>query len=134
MAIAEDRRRLTVRLRWLRAAVFVVFGLLAGVFWFFQVAQHARFQEMAENNHQRTLALRAPRGVIYDRTGQVMVENRSAFNISILREHSKDLDRTVRLLAQIAGLDEAQVRETVERHRREPSYRPIVIVQDATLS
>jgi penicillin-binding protein 2 len=134
MAIAEDRRRLAARLGWLRVSVFVVFGALAGVFWFFQVAQHAKFQEMAENNHQRTLSLRAPRGVIFDRTGQVMVENRSAFNISIVREHTKDLDRTIRVLARIIGLDEAQVRETVQRHLREPSYRPIVIVQDATLA
>jgi penicillin-binding protein 2 len=133
MAIAEDRRRLTTRLSWLRIAVLLVFGLLAGVFWFLQVVQHAKFQEMAENNHQRTLALRAPRGVIYDRTGQVLVENRSAFNISIVREHTKDLDRTVRLLARITGIDEAAVRDTVERHKREPSYRPIVVVHDATL-
>jgi penicillin-binding protein 2 len=134
MAIAEDRRRLATRLGWLRVAVLLLFGLLAGVFWFLQVAQHAKFQEMAENNHLRTLALRAPRGVIYDRTGEVMVENRSAFNISIVREHTKDLDRTIRLLARITDIEEAQVRETVERHKREPSYRPIVVVQDATLA
>ena len=115
-------------------SVLLVFGLLAGVFWFFQVVQHAKFQEMAENNHQRTLALRAPRGVIYDRTGEVLVENRSSFNISIVREHTRDLDRTMRLLAEVAGIDEAEVREAVERHRREPSYRPIVVVQDATLA
>lgn len=133
MAIAEDRRRLATRLWWLRVSVMLVFGLLAGVFWFLQVGQHAKFQEMAENNHQRTLALRAPRGVIYDRTGQVLVENRSAFNISIVREHTRDLDRTVRLLARITGIDEARVRDTVDRHKREPSYRPIVIVHDATL-
>jgi penicillin-binding protein 2 len=134
MASAEDRRRLTTRLRGLHAGVFVLFGILVGVFWFFQVVQHAKFQEMAENNHQRTLALRAPRGVIFDRNGEVLVENRSAFNISIVREHTRDLDRTIRLLAQVTGMDEAQVRDTVERHRREPSYRPIVVVHDATLA
>jgi penicillin-binding protein 2 len=125
---------MTVRLGWLRVAVFVVFGLLTGVFWFFQVVQHTRFQEMAENNHQRTLALRAPRGVIYDRNGHILVENRSSFNISIAREHTRDLDRTIRLLAEVAGLEEAKVREVVERHRGDPSYRPIVVVQDATLA
>jgi penicillin-binding protein 2 len=134
MASAEDRRRLTTRLRGLHAGVFVLFGILVGVFWFFQVVQHAKFQEMAENNHQRTLALRAPRGVIFDRNGEVLVENRSAFNISIVREHTRDLDRTIRLLAQVTGMDETQVRDTVERHRREPSYRPIVVVHDATLA
>jgi penicillin-binding protein 2 len=123
-----------MRLGWLRVSVFVVFGVLAGLFWFFQVAQHAKFKEMAENNHQRTLALRAPRGVIYDRTGQVMVENRSAFNISIVREHTNDLEHTIRALAEVTGQDEAKVRDIVDRHRREPSYRPIVVIQDATLA
>src|SRR6185436_14640012 len=72
--------------------------------------------EMAENNHQRTLALRAPRGVMFDRNGKVLVENRNSFTISIIREHTKDMKRTV------------------DRHRGEPSYRPILIVEDASLA
>ena len=89
---------------------------------------------MAENNHQRTLALRAPRGILYDRTGRVLVENRHAFTISIVREHTKDLARTVRVLAQTVGLEAREVQSIVDRHRSEPSYRPIVIVDDATLA
>jgi penicillin-binding protein 2 len=133
MAIAEDRRRLTTRLNTLRVAIAAAFGLLACGFWFFQVVQHAKFKEMAENNHQRTLTLRAPRGVIFDRTGRVLVENRNAFNISIVREHTKDIDRTIRVLASVTGADEKSIREIVDRHRREPSYRPIVVIPDATL-
>src|SRR5215218_5002070 len=134
MAIAEDRRRLTSRLTVLTVAVAAGFGLLACSFWFLQVVQFAQFKEMAENNHQRTLTLRAPRGIVYDRTGKLLVENRNSFNISIVREHTKDLDRTVRVLSQVAGVDEKAVREVVDKHRREPSYRPIVVIQDATLA
>src|ERR671912_442395 len=117
MAIAEDRRRRTNRLDVLRVAVGIAFGLLACGFWFFQVVQHAKFKEMAENNHQRTLTLRAPRGVIFDRTGRLLVENRNSFNISIVREHTKDLDRTMRVLASVTGVDEKIVRDIVDRRR-----------------
>src|SRR6187200_3312718 len=134
MAIAEDRRRLTSRLTVLMVCIGVGFGLLAGSFWFLQVVKHAQFKEMAENNHQRTLTLRAPRGIIYDRTGKLLVENRNSFNISIVREHTKDLDRTIRVLSQVTGLEEKAVREVVDKHRREPSYRPLVVIQDATLA
>ena len=134
MAVAEDRRRLTQRLTVLRVGIGVFFVLLAFGFWFFQVVQHAQFKEMAENNHQRTLTLRAPRGIIYDRTGKLLVENRNSFNISIDRERTKDLDHTIRVLASVTGVDEKTVRETVDRHRREPAYRPIVVVPDATLA
>ncbi len=134
MSMVEDRRRLQARVGVLRLAVITLFALLLGGFWYFQIFQHAKFREMAANNHQRTLPLRAPRGVIFDRHGEVLVENRASFNISIMREHSRDLDRTVHLLAEVVGRDEQELRENLERHRREPTYRPIVMVQDATLA
>ena len=134
MAQTEDRRRITVRLTVLQVGVVVTFAALAISFWFLQIVQHSRFEEMAENNHQRTLALRAPRGVLFDRNGKVLVENRHSFNISIVREHTKDLDRTIRMLAAVAGVDVAQVRQIVDRHRGEPTYRPIVVIEDASLA
>jgi len=133
MAIAEDKRRLATRVTIIQGVVLGAFVLLAGGFWFFQIAQHARFKEMAENNHQRTLPLRAPRGVILDRSGRVLVENRGATNISILREHSKNLDRTIDLLAKVTDVPADEIRDIVARHRHEPSYRPIVVISDATL-
>ena len=134
IAPAEDRLRLALRLRWLQAAVAVVFVLLTGVFWYFQVVHHARFREMAENNHLRIMPMRAPRGVIVDRHGEVLVDNRRALMIAIVREQSRDLEATITRLSQVLQLDEGAVRALVQRHRREPTYRPIVVVPDATLA
>ena len=117
----------------LQVGVIVAFAALAICFWFLQIVQHAQYQEMAENNHQRTLALRAPRGVLFDRNGKILVENRHSFNVSIVREHTQDLDRTIRLLSAVAGVDVGQVRQVVERHLDEPSYQPIVVIEDASL-
>src|SRR5215204_5434996 len=108
MSQAEDKRRLSLRLNVLQWSAVGVFTALAMGFWFLQVVQHAKYEEMAENNHQRTLALRAPRGVLFDRNGSVLVENRHSFTISIVREHSKDLTHTVQLLSQVARLDPQQ--------------------------
>src|SRR5947208_6054842 len=111
MAFTEDRRKITIRLAVLQYVVVVTFSVLAVSFWVLQVVQHAKYEEMAENNHQRTLALRAPRGVVFDRYGQVLVENRHSYSISIVRDHTKDLNRTVRLLAGVLGVEEARVRD-----------------------
>ena len=134
MPMIEERRRVGSRLTVLQFVVVILFGALAVSFWVLQVIQHEKFEEMAENNHQRTLPLRAPRGVVFDRDGKVLVENRHSFGISIVREHTRDLNRTIRLLSEVLGIDESHIRDIVERHRREPSYRPIPIVQDATLA
>jgi penicillin-binding protein 2 len=130
----EDRRKASVRLSGLQVVVGVLFSVLAVSFWVLQIVQHAKFEELAENNHQRTLSLRAPRGLVFDRDGRVLVENRHSYSISIDREHTKDINRTIRTLAAVLGIDEAEVRTIVERHRREPTYRPITIIQDATLA
>ena len=130
----EDRRSVTIRLGILQVGSAVVFTLIAFSFWYFQVVQHEKFKELAENNHQRTIALRAPRGVLYDRDLRPLVENRSSFTISIVREHTKDIGHTIRVLSEVAGLDPKYVTDIVNKNRREPTYRPIMIVDDASLA
>src|SRR5688572_15824859 len=129
----EDRRRTTTRLVSLQVGAIIWFAALAICFWVLQVVQHEDYVRMADSNYQRTLALRAPRGVLFDRNGQVLVENRNSYSISIVREDTKDLARTAQVISGVLGLNLAEIEEIVERNRREPSYRPIVIVQDASL-
>jgi penicillin-binding protein 2 len=133
-APAEDRRRITTRLTVLQVGVVIWFAALGICFWVLQVVQNDKFLEMANSNYRRTLALRAPRGVLFDRNGKVLVENRNSYTISIDRELTKDLKRTVALASAVLGLDQPQVQQIVDRHvRAEPAYRPVVIVQDASI-
>src|SRR3989337_2375591 len=105
----EDRRRITTRLMVLQGAIITVFAALAICFWVRQVAQYDIYVNMANSNSQRTLALRAPRGVLFDRHGKVLVENRNSYTISIVREDTKDLARTVRMASAVLGLDRTDV-------------------------
>jgi penicillin-binding protein 2 len=129
----EDRRRISARLVIIQGGVITVFAALAICFWVLQVIQYDDYLEMANSNYQRTLALRAPRGVLFDRNGKVLVENRNSYTISIIRENTKDLNRTIDMASAVLGIDRGELQQLVNRHRREPSYRPIVIVEDATL-
>jgi penicillin-binding protein 2 len=130
---ADDRRNLSLRLSALQAVVAAVFAALAVAFWIFQIAEHQKFDEMADNNHRRRLPLPAPRGVLFDRNGKVLVENQNTFNIALDREQSGNIEDTLRILAAATGADEAKMLETVNRRRREPSYRPIVLIENATI-
>ena len=129
--MSEDRRSLTVRLSSLQYIIAAMFGALTVVFWVFQVAQHEKFEQIAAENHLRRLPLPAPRGVLFDRNGKVLVDNQTTGNIALVREQTKDLDETLHSLALATGADEALMRETVNRRRREPSYRPIVLIENA---
>ena len=128
----DDRRTLTLRLGALQYLLATAFAALAVSFWMFQVAHHERFREMAENNHMRRLPLPAPRGVLFDRHGKVLVQNQDVMNIVLVREQTKDIESTLRTLAQATGADFAQLKETVDRRRKDPSYRPIILIENAS--
>ena len=117
-----------------QGAVVLVFVILLGAFWHFQVGQHAKFLQMAENNHQRRLLLRAPRGVVFDRNDRMLVENRHSLNISLVRERVADLSQTLARLSEVVAVNESELRRVLERQQDEPLYRPVVLVPDATLS
>ena len=127
----EQTRRLLI---FCRVVAGVVFGALALSFWSFQIVQYDRFAEMAENNYDRTVSLRAPRGALVDRNGRVLVDNGYTFNISVIREQVADLDSSLDLLERLTGVSVDELRAAVEDQRGVPAFRPIVIVPDATLA
>jgi penicillin-binding protein 2 len=130
----EARRSLQARLLALRIGLVACFGLLAVGFWFVQVVQHTRYEQMAANNHLRTIPLRAPRGVVYDRNGEVLVQNRNSFTIAVVRDRSSDLDAALARLSAVLHIDEAEVRALVDRRRRDAVFRPIPIVEHASFA
>jgi penicillin-binding protein 2 len=133
-ATFEDRRTLLLRVEVLRGVVIAVLALLVVGYWILQVAEYQRYSEMAENNQLRTIPLRAPRGILYDRHGKVLVQNTYSYTIAIVRERSpdpKNLSDAIRMLASATGTDEAQITATVRRHRGE-TFRPIPVIEHAT--
>ena len=130
----DDRRSVQIRLTVMQYALAVVFSALAVAFWVFQVAQHAQFKEIAESQYLQRVPLPAPRGLVVDRHGKVLVANQHSFNIVLMRERTKNVDETLENLAAATGVEVARLREIVERRRREPSYRPIVLIENATLA
>jgi penicillin-binding protein 2 len=72
--------------------------------------------------------------MLFDRNGRLLVENRHAFNISLVREQARDIPGTLKTLAQIAQVDEAALHDIVERHAQEPRYRPILLLADASMA
>jgi penicillin-binding protein 2 len=128
----DDRRSLTLRLSAMQYSVALVFAALAVAFWIFQIAQYEHFKEIADSQYLQRLPLPAPRGGLFDRHVQLLVENTTTFNIALVREQVKDVDRTLRVLAEATGGDLQEFRETVNRRRRDPSYRPVVLIDNAS--
>ena len=111
--------------------VLVVIGTLGAAFFRTQVLRHAQYTLESEQNRLREVPLPAPRGIIYDRTGQVIAENLPGYTVSLLAPGADSLRAALRRLSGTIPLTTAQMDLAVRRFRRAPN-RPAVILADAS--
>jgi penicillin-binding protein 2 len=108
--------------RVIAAAVIVL--LLAGVLVTrlvqLQVIDYERFSELSQGNRFRIEPLPPTRGIIYDRNGIVIAENRPQWELVAVREQIDDLDRTLRSLEELELIDPSErttLRDLLRSHR-----------------
>ena len=78
----EFRRRLTAAM----AVVLVVFGVTLVRLWSLQITEGERYRSLSEHNRIRLKRVHATRGVILDRNGEVLVDNRPSFDLVLVPE------------------------------------------------
>ena len=81
MKFVDDSQNLRVRLRLIQAMILVLLGLLGVRLYLLQIINGAHYAEIAENQRIRLLPIPAPRGVLFDRNGNVLVDSRPIYSI-----------------------------------------------------
>src|SRR5256714_7381643 len=120
------------RARMSSAALGIGFVLLIGAFFRTQVVQYKQYVMQSEENRLRPIPLPAPRGIIYDRHGQVIAENLPAYSVSITAPNVDSLRSAMAQLAPTLQLTQNDINLAVRRYRRAPT-RPTVILADASI-
>jgi penicillin-binding protein 2 len=73
--------------------------------WYLQVLEGGRFQEASDKNRIRIRPIAAPRGILFDRHGAPLVDNRPAFTLSLIpREMDRDADKRDAALGKLSAL------------------------------
>ncbi|RAU39475.1 MULTISPECIES: penicillin-binding protein 2 [unclassified Pseudomonas] len=101
----EKETRL-VNNRLIACAVFVVLLSVALVcrLYVLQVIEFAYHSTISENNRVHVLPLPPERGLIYDRNGVILADNRPSFNLTMTRERAGDWHAVIDTLMQILHL------------------------------
>lgn len=105
------------------AAVFVVacLALLMWRLYHLQVVQHDYFHSRAEGNRIAVLPVPPNRGTIYDRHGEELARNYSAWTVEINPAQVRNIDRTLDALAEVLPFDERD-RRRFRRQLLESKY------------
>jgi penicillin-binding protein 2 len=136
MKFEDDAQNLRMRLRLIQVLVVVLVSVLAVRLYMLQVVNGLRYADVAENQRIRLLPIPAPRGVIFDRNGKILVDSRPIYNVILSREDikGKDLDSFTGPLGQGLGVDADILRERFEQIKSQPAFESIPIKDNATLA
>lgn len=108
--------------------VFCLAIVLAGLAYT-QIWMSERYREMSEGNRLKVVALVAPRGTIYDSTGEDMVKDVLSFNVAVIYSRIEKMDSLVDALSSILGVPKEEVASKIKKSRAQP-YTPYNIVSD----
>ena len=135
---AFPERRDSGQRRVMAMSAVVCVGLIAIVcqLWYLQVLEGGRFQEASDKNRIRIRPIAAPRGILFDRTGAPLVDNRPAFTLSLIpRELERDVARRDASLGRLSALMHIPYQELLDAVTRvsPDSFLPVRLRRGLTM-
>ncbi|VBB46240.1 Penicillin-binding protein 2 [uncultured Desulfatiglans sp.] len=109
---------------------FSAFAVLMLRLWFLQILQGPTFREKSENNRIRLRDIAPFRGMILDRNGEVLADNRPAYDLYFIPEEVQDQDRLLNELSQMTGLDPLKARAAIDKTGARYPFLPVCLIRD----
>jgi len=106
------------------------FAVLVARLFYLQIIERQEYNRLSENNCIRLQSIDPPRGMIFDRYGKLLVENRPSFDLSIILKDAKPLDQTLYRVSDFLESTPQELITKVKRKNGFQSYKPIPLHQD----
>ena len=104
--------------------VLVMVGLLYRYFSL-QVIQNEEFRAQSDRNRIAVRTVAPTRGVIVDRSGNLLAVNQPSFTLAITPERAEDLDNVLITLSDLLGLTETDIELFKEARKRRRPLSPV---------
>ncbi len=126
IAIHRQRANTTAQI------IILVFLFILCRLWYLQIYKGDIFHKYSIQNRLREEIVRAPRGMIYDRNDELLVDNSPRFDASITRQYFKNPKKTLAKLSKILDMEVSSIVKLIKKHSSEAKYRPIIIKKNIT--
>src|SRR6266481_3272042 len=133
MKFEDSSQNLRGRIWLVQICVVLLLALLGVRLYYLQLVRGQYYAEIAQNQRIRMLPIPAPRGVIFDRNGHLLVDSRPIYTVILSREDTKSIDRTslIKPLSDGLNLDPEILRERFDQVKSQPAFESILIKEDA---
>ncbi|PCJ40881.1 MAG: penicillin-binding protein 2 [SAR86 cluster bacterium] len=114
----QERRTFLSRLLIGGIITILLVGFLISRLIYLQIYQHEYYSTVSDNNRIYRQTVVPTRGLIYDRNGILLADNKPSFNLTVIREKVSDMDASISLIQSLIDLPEQEVEEFKQRLRR----------------
>src|SRR5215212_7363403 len=134
MKFEDDSQNLRLRLRIIQVLVILLLAVLAVRLYVLQIVNGTYYAERAENQRIRLLPIPAPRGVIFDRNGKLLVDSRPIYNVILSREDIKGKDFSALIIPYARGLsiDPEDLNTRFEQLKSQPAFESFTVKENVT--
>ncbi|MEC6900562.1 penicillin-binding protein 2 [Photobacterium piscicola] len=108
--------------------IAILVGLLLFNLFHIQVEQHQDYQTRSNDNRIKIVPVTPNRGLIYDRNGMILAENRPIYSLEITLEKVSELDQTFADLKQIMGITDEDIANFQKERRRTRRFKSVPIL------
>lgn len=129
----EQIREYQDRFRYLYVAVFIGLFVLFSRLVYLQILSGDRMRQYSEENRIKKVKIAAPRGMVFDRNGTLLLDNRPAFDLEIIPQYLrgyKQSKEVIQLLGSLIKMKPEAIQAELQRMRGQPSFIPVKIKTD----
>lgn len=127
---STDSEWFNQRLIGILVLVLLAFAVLIIRLLYLQIMEGAEYRRLSEINSIRLQDINAPRGLIFDRNNQMLVDNRPAFDLNVILKDAKPLEQTLEKLGRIIGESPEALEDKIKDNKRRGPYTPILLEED----
>lgn len=110
--------------------IVAAFGILVLRLFYLQIIEGKDFRKLSKNNCIRLKPIDPLRGLIYDRKGTLLVDNRPSFDLSIVLKDAHPLETTIQKLSEYTLIPASEIKKKISHNQPVYSYRPLLLKRD----
>jgi penicillin-binding protein 2 len=121
------------RFKYALIAILLLFLVIIGRLYYLQIIKGTFYHFFSTENSIKAMMLPAVRGMMFDRRGQVLVDNRPSFFITVTPQYVADPKRMKDTLERLLAMPESEIDDAWEKRKKQPSYQPLIVKRDASV-
>ena len=94
---------------------------------YLQIAQHTLYSTLSTKNYLGIIPLEANRGLIFDRNGVLLAQNKPSYNLAIIPDRIENLDKTIKELQAVMPINESEIKNFKHSLNRFHPFEPVPI-------